>query len=538
MKRLTVIYLLIIFFPPGILAQDQHYIDSLVLKLDQKLEDTSRIQLLNTIASDLYYVNSEKIFDFARQALELSEQINYKIGIAKAYNNLGIYYRTKGIYNKSIDYFFNSLYIMEDLNNMKGVARSYNLIGIIYYYLSNYELSLEYYNKALKLNIKQNDKKWIAGNCNNIGMIYESMGEYSKALEYYFKSLDSNIELKNNNWVANNYSNIGSLYQKMGNPKSLEYFFKSLEIRKKQGDIAGIANANLSIGKYYNSQLNCDSGLIYLLRSYDLADRIKSLDILSNSSNQLSISYNRLKKFEKAYYYYDIYKSLSDSLNIEKNSQKITRLEMQYQFRKDQYIEELEYQKTELFQISIAVLLFLLLIIAILFFGRQRAKSKQHELEQKQLQIEYQLLQEELLSKDKVLQDNVKYLVKKNELITTVSEKLINKAPEFKKENQKIINDIILELQSSVDSEIWKEFELRFKQVHSNFYNNLKKQFPDLSANDKKLCAFLRLNMTTREISAITNQSISSIETARSRLRKKLNISNKNIGLIKFLTQF
>jgi DNA-binding CsgD family transcriptional regulator len=70
--------------------------------------------------------------------------------------------------------------------------------------------------------------------------------------------------------------------------------------------------------------------------------------------------------------------------------------------------------------------------------------------------------------------------------------------------------------------------------VHNDFYDKLNEKFPNLSANEKRLCAFLRLNMSTKEISAITYQSINSITVARSRLRKKLELDSDE-NLISFL---
>ncbi len=524
-------------FAQNIFGQDQNYIDSLLLKLNDPISDTSRINLLNKIAADLIYVNSEKIYDYSMQALELSEEKNYKKGIAESYNNLGIFFRTQGVYDLAIDYSYNSLEIMEEINDVNGIARCYNLIGIIYYLLENEELSLQYYNQALEINIKQNDKKWISGNSNNIGMIYERMGEYSKSLQYYLKSLETNIELNNRNWIANNYANIGSLYQKMGNPKCIDYFFKQLEIKMEQGDGGGISSANHLIGKYYNSQADFNKALPYLITGYHIADSVRSLYLASNIAQQLSISYAAVMNYKEAFHFHEIFKQLNDSLKFQENSQKIIRLEMQYQFRKDQQLKDLEYQKTELFQIAIAMVLVLLIVFILMLFGRQRAKVKRQNLAQEKLQIENRSLQEDLRYKDKQLQDNVNYLVNKNELITTISEKLIEIKPTIKRENEQIINDVILELQSSIDTDIWKEFELRFNQVHSDFYNILNYKFPNLSANDKKLCAFLRLNMTTKDISSITGQSISSIETARTRLRKKLNITNSDINLSDFLNK-
>ncbi len=104
----------------------------------------------------------------------------------------------------------------------------------------------------------------------------------------------------------------------------------------------------------------------------------------------------------------------------------------------------------------------------------------------------------------------------------------------FTKDNQEVIHKIITELQGYVDQDTWAEFEIRFQQVHNDFYTKVNDMHPDLTANEKKLCAFLRLNMTTKEISAITYQTVNSITVARARLRKKLNLESEE-NLIAFL---
>jgi len=72
--------------------------------------------------------------------------------------------------------------------------------------------------------------------------------------------------------------------------------------------------------------------------------------------------------------------------------------------------------------------------------------------------------------------------------------------------------------------------------VHNKFYNTLNSKFPDLTPNELKLCAFLRLNMSTKEIAAITYQSYNSLSTARYRLRKKLGL-DEHTNLITYLNQ-
>ncbi len=66
---------------------------------------------------------------------------------------------------------------------------------------------------------------------------------------------------------------------------------------------------------------------------------------------------------------------------------------------------------------------------------------------------------------------------------------------------------------------------------------NLIQRFPDLSPNEQRLCAFLKLNLATKEISSMTGQSPRAIEMARFRLRKKLGISTQDVNLITFISQ-
>lgn len=75
----------------------------------------------------------------------------------------------------------------------------------------------------------------------------------------------------------------------------------------------------------------------------------------------------------------------------------------------------------------------------------------------------------------------------------------------------------------SIDS-TWREFEMRFEQVYEEFYQRLVVVHPNITPNEKKLSALLRLNLTSKEIAAITFQDAKSVDMARYRLRKKLNL--------------
>jgi len=107
----------------------------------------------------------------------------------------------------------------------------------------------------------------------------------------------------------------------------------------------------------------------------------------------------------------------------------------------------------------------------------------------------------------------------------------------LKPENKKVIEGVIHELDMDSGDDVWKEFEIRFQQVHQNFYKRLGHDFPDITSNELRLCGFLKLNMNTKDISSITYQSVNSIDVARSRLRQKFGLS-KDANLTAFLSQY
>ena len=188
-------------------------------------------------------------------------------------------------------------------------------------------------------------------------------------------------------------------------------------------------------------------------------------------------------------------------------------------------------QRKDYFTIISIIILLSTITILFLIWGRQKAKAKNAILEKESLQ-------KELDFKNKEMVINVMSLMKKNEMLADLSEKLIKIDNEASTpEGKDTIKKVAKELQKSQEEEIWKEFSMRFKEVHGEFYDKLLFKFPTLGPNDLKLCAFLRLNMSSKDIAALTGQRVSSLETARHRLRQKLGISNSDVNLITFLSQ-
>ena len=155
----------------------------------------------------------------------------------------------------------------------------------------------------------------------------------------------------------------------------------------------------------------------------------------------------------------------------------------------------------------------------ILLFETMEKNTQLQKEKQQKLKIEIKKNKRELSSITLKLVQQSKFNI---QLIEKLSE-----AYKFSdNEGKKIINDISNNCKLFSNTNYWEEFEHTFNQVHPAFYKKLNSKFPDLTKGERKLAAFFRLNMSSKEIASITFQSESSLKKARQRLRKKININS------------
>lgn len=137
-------------------------------------------------------------------------------------------------------------------------------------------------------------------------------------------------------------------------------------------------------------------------------------------------------------------------------------------------------------------------------------------------------------SKKRELVSSALRLIQANELNNQLVEELGKLNAFTNREGSGIIRSIIHNYSMNSGESIWKDFELRFEQVYEGFYKKLNDLVPGLTAGERKLCAMLRLDISSKDIAALTFQNPSSVDMARYRLRKKLNLPSDQ-NLIDFL---
>jgi DNA-binding CsgD family transcriptional regulator len=134
-------------------------------------------------------------------------------------------------------------------------------------------------------------------------------------------------------------------------------------------------------------------------------------------------------------------------------------------------------------------------------------------------------LQNDLDHKESQLSALALQMLRKNELLQELNEKLEQQSqPEAR---QLISRELNREKE-------WDDFNLYFEGLNKNFFNRLKEAFPEITPNDLRICALIKMNMSIKEMAAIMNISADSVKTARYRLRKKLQLNTED-NLTEFL---
>lgn len=139
---------------------------------------------------------------------------------------------------------------------------------------------------------------------------------------------------------------------------------------------------------------------------------------------------------------------------------------------------------------------------------------------------EKKLLEQDIEHHQKQLTMQTVNMVQNNEFLQSVLSDLKTILPLTASEGKSVINSLEFRINDKSNDHIWKEFEFCFERVYQNFYKNLNEKISDLSVREQRLCAFLKMNMSTKEIAAITFQTPNSIDVAKHRLRKKINIDS------------
>ncbi|WP_240408998.1 helix-turn-helix and ligand-binding sensor domain-containing protein [Flavobacterium psychrotrophum] len=155
---------------------------------------------------------------------------------------------------------------------------------------------------------------------------------------------------------------------------------------------------------------------------------------------------------------------------------------------------------------------------------------KELENEQELMRVKNDQLQQEFENKNRELAVSTMNLIKKNELLSTIKDDL-KKTTEGDKSFKSVITTINKNIN---EDDTWDMFKEAFNNADKDFLKKIKKAHPALTPNDLRLCAYLRLNLSSKEIAPLLNISVRSVEIKRYRLRKKMDLLHE-LSLVEYI---
>ena len=535
----------------------------------QQQSDFDMFNSLRTTNRDSAYIFAERIAsDLDSTALSMEAAMVYDFMSEYAEGHLHQY-------RNALNYRLQSARVYRALGEDACLARTNALLGRIY-------LRNDNYHDAFSCSIASLREAEVTGDSTSMREAYLVLERVT-----YFYHNDLDVALEYNSRVADSYSGREQAHQAV---RALNNLFNYPLSQQKMAEIMERCEAlckeygfdDLLINVYLNGSMlalsyeDIEGAKEYLDRAYPLLSNFKeegyyysasafyhlnlgnsreaivdithSIELLGegdfDSKNihsyfLLQDIYRTEGRYKEAYealkLFAEIYTRQHNSENIVELSSLINQLEVERTeqlYREEQMAYEQERKHHRLMiRIYIAGLV-LMVVVAMLLLSRYRLQRKNHRLlnakAEQELNYKSELIKIQRLQQFEE-QKNIDAILE--ELNTAVAATDIR---EMRNELRRIIRHL---QQGDASGGDWAEVE---KTLLSNdtFFDNLLKEYPNLTKNERKLCTFIHMNLSTKEIAKITHQSTGSINVARSRLRQKFGLTDSDTSLIAFLDQF
>lgn len=523
------------------------------------LPDSQKIRHLNQLAFWLNRDSTNEALVYSNEAYLLSLKTNNQPAQIASLLNLSEGYLYNDSYEQALEYGFAALDLSKTLKSDPDIANAYTNLGWIFYDTENGNFALQYHRDALALHRKLGNRNREATSLNAIGLVFQLKNEYDSARKYFDQSLQMARAENIPGTISAAYNNIGICENARGRYKdAVNFFRKALEIDSLRNHTPLSQAETLNQMAYSLLMLkNYQEAEAMLKRSRSMIESATSNTKKEKILDNLSISsqlYRALGNYRQAFTDLQEYTNVRNQILTRSKSDAIAALKTKKETQeKETEIRELAAEKQlRSFQRNVlALCIVLIIIIGILFYSKLKQKQKKEkELEEiKQALIRKDLdntllekasLQDKLKYKDAELKNYALFISQRNEMVRSFIEDLsdLKLEGEGKKESFIRFNKMIQKFQHDLDiNKDAQDFNLSVDEIHKDFFFNLLQKFPELTENERRLCAQIRLNLSIKDIASLNNISVKSAEMARYRLRKQFNLEHGD-NLNEFLKQF
>lgn len=470
-------------------------------------------------------------------------------------------------------------------------------LGNLYTSRQEMDKALESYLAVLKLSEFTHKKSFRAGTMFSIANIYVKFGKKDEAIDYLNQALKLLEEDGNEYTQGDIYSTLGTIEsRRMNIGQAVDYLKKAESIYRKYNAKESLSSVLLNLGVVYMNvnrlteaiacfdeampvyvRLQNHSSISLLLlnkarvrikqdkehlavplieKSLVEAELAKDIEMRAGGYQLLYLVYESSGNYKSALERFKMYTQLKDSLAQRRNRVKVESIMAEYEFEKkenelkasEESLESArnEQELSESRQLILVIAMALLIgIIALLIFSYRsymaRAKLKQDYLSEKtrNTELSKESLHKELALKDSALKGYLERIQQKNDLISSIEDKLTNLEKEGAAGlNNENISELALSVKRKVIRSItWEEFRLKFDEVHQQFVPSLASKHAELTNNELDICVLLKINLANKEIAQTLNMSYDSVKKSLQRLYRKLGLSSNEelrMHIVKF----
>jgi len=377
-------------------GESQKTIDSLNVLISKAPEDSNKVNLIFLLGRQYdLYKSKEHINNFIT-ALKLAKKIEFKNGIKKVSYTLINYLFYKDMYDVSMNYCLEYISFLEKEGIEEEKFRIYNILGSLYLKQEDYVKSRHYYDLARDYFLSKNDMIRYANILTNINILHAQQEQYDSALIYSLRALEIYTRNNSSSYMANSLLGIAEVHlKKKDYDNGLKRAKESLSIYYNISEKHGICNCYFVLGQLFAFNNQNDSALTHFKTALAYADTIKMDFMKKDCYENISKTYNNLKKYKEAYDYHVLYKQISDSTAIDKIKSKMMEMEVKYDItKKEGQLKEQAFE-LEAKNKQRNYLVLIVVVILVLFFISFRAynqKKKANSIisEQKKLVDEKQ----------------------------------------------------------------------------------------------------------------------------------------------------
>lgn len=487
--------------------------------------------------------NLDSALVYAQQAQEIANQLSSSTFQIEALNELGAIHISLSNYDSARFQLQKALRQAQSIHNLYQEALSLQLLSKLYWYLEDYDLSLSYAAESLSILPQKNQSNLRMTIYNQLGNALSSKGNPDSAQVYYMKIIPLALKNESHELLASSYMNLAVLYdQKKDFDESLFYYEQALKTFRYGNIPLGEFYSLVNIAGIYEQKQQASKALSFLYQARPIIDTLQLLSEEVWLMEQFYKAYQLTSEKDSILKYALTYHELKDSLF---NKEKLEKLnELENQFIHEQKLAKLQ-EETALAQsqrsmwitASLSLTLILLALVYILYMRAQKKHLQSLIIQQENKRI--QEINEVAIHKNEQLHQSLNHqktglsvatlqLMEKNEWLQQLKKDLENlhqeKNPQL---NADQLNKIIKQINSHIhDEDSWNQVKQQFESIHPQFFDRLLAINPDLSPKDLRISAYLRMNLSTKDIAQLMNYSPRGIESMRYRLRKKLAIAS------------